>query len=134
VIAFTVYGIPKPKERARTVDLPNGRHITITPEQTRDWETSMLGQALAHRPATPLDGNLSLALWFYLPRPQSKANRQKYPYPNVKPDFDNLEKCIDALEGVMWTNDSRIVDSETHKRYADDGPPRVEVRIGEVQP
>lgn len=91
----------------------------------------MLGQSLAHRPATPLDGSLSLHVVFYLPRPKSRP-RHKYPLPNVKPDWDNLAKCVDAWEGVMWTNDSRIVDARVQKFYADDGPPRLEVRIEAV--
>lgn len=127
-IEFVVYGIPRPKERARVVRTKGGRTVSFTPQQTADWEASFAGQALAHRPAVPLDGPISITATFYLPRPASRPKRETLP--DRKPDWDNLAKCVDALEGIMWTNDSRIVDADIHKRYG--MPPRVEIRIEEV--
>jgi len=129
VIEFTVFGIPRPKERARVYRTQTGKVRTVTPQRTADWEASFAGQALYSRPAQPLDGPISLHVTFYLPRPSS---RKKAAWPDRKPDLDNcLKCCLDSLEGIMWTNDSRIVDIVAAKRY--DSPPRVEVRIEEVQ-
>lgn len=37
----------------------------------------------------------------------------------TKPDSDNLVKLVkDALEGVVWSNDSHVVDQIGRKRYA----------------
>ena len=128
MIEFTVYGIPRPKERARTYS-KNGVTRTVTPRQTADWESSFAGQALAHRPAVPLDVPISVTATFYLPRPVSRP--KKHVLPDRKPDVDNLAKTIDALEGIIWTNDSRIVDMVIRKRYGN--PPRVEISIEEVE-
>jgi Holliday junction resolvase RusA-like endonuclease len=48
--------------------------------------------------------------------------------PSVKPDLDNLLKNVyDAMNGIVYTDDSQIVSKIVDKRY---GPrPRVIVRI-----
>ena len=128
-ISFTVYGVPIPKARARTVRTKNGQSVSYTPKETEAWEQSIQGQALQYRPEQLLDRPLILEATFYLLKPKS---RPKYEiYPDRKPDLDNLVKCLkDALEGVIYTNDSRIVKENLQKVYGD--PPRVEVEIREA--
>lgn len=129
-IKFTVYGYPVPKARARTVRLPNGKMTSYTPKKTAAWEESIRLQALACRPEKLLDGPLELNATFYLLRPKSRPKRMKYP--DTKPDLDNLGKSlIDALEGLIFTNDSRIVDKVLRKRYGE--PPRVEINIKPIE-
>lgn len=107
-----------------------GHARAYTPKSTRDWEELIRYQALAHRPPKLLDGPLSLEATFYLVRPKSKPKKRLYP--DTKPDLDNLEKAVcDALEGLIYVNDSRIVDKVVRKRYGD--PPRVEVGIREEE-
>jgi len=125
-ISFTVYGEAVPKARARTVRLPNGIIKSYTPKKTASWEEAIRAAALEHRPEKLLDGPLALEATFYRLKPKSKP--KKYLYPDTKPDLDNLIKSVkDALEGIIYTNDSRIVDEVVRKRYGD--PPRVEVTI-----
>ena len=128
-ISFVAYGSPVPKARARTVRTASGRTVTYTPKQTASWEESVKIQALKHRPDKLFDGPLSLEVTFYLLKPKSRPKRERYP--DRKPDLDNLVKSVkDALEGVIYTNDSRIVREVVTKLYGD--PPRVEITIGEV--
>lgn len=130
MIRFTVLGMPIPKARARTTTLPNGRAHTYTPDRTRAWETSVRLQARRWRPKKPLDGPLMAELTFYLPKPPSVPRRVTYPA--TKPDLDNLAKSVfDALEGELFTNDSRIVDKFLRKRYGE--PARVEIAIGPME-
>ncbi len=130
MIHFTVLGLPIPKARARTMTLPNGRAHTYTPDRTKAWESSVKLQARRWRPEQPLDGPLAAELTFYLPKPPSVPRRVTYPA--TKPDLDNLAKSVfDALEGELFTNDSRIVDKNLHKRYGE--PARVEIAIGPVE-
>ena len=50
-----------------------------------------------------------------------------------RPDCDNLLKAVmDALNGLIWTDDARIVDMRVQKDYAI-GPPRVEISVEEVE-
>jgi len=126
MVSLTVYGHPVPKARARTVRTKKGKSISFTPEQTASWEDSIRAQALQSRPGQLLDGPLALEATFYLLRPKSRPKKEIYP--DRKPDLDNLVKSVkDALEGVIYTNDSRIVDEVVRKRY--DDPPRVEITI-----
>jgi len=128
-IKFTVYGQPVPKARARTVRLPNGTVKSYTPKKTANWEESIRIQSLDHRPEKLLDGPLELEATFYLLRPKSRP--KKHMYPDTKPDLTNLCKSVsDALEGLIFTNDSRIVQKTLRKRYGD--PPRVEIAIRTV--
>ena len=126
MITFTVYGNAEPKARARTVRLKNGRTVSYTPGKTAAWEDSIKLQALEHRPGKLLDGPLVLEVTFFLQRPQSRPKKCRYP--DRKPDLDNLIKSLkDACEGIIYTNDSRIVEEHVKKEYGD--PPRVEVKI-----
>lgn len=128
-IRFTVYGDAVPKARARTVRLPNGKIKSFTPKKTARWEDVIRLTALEHRPEKLLDGPLALEATFYRLKPKSKPKKCKYP--DTKPDLDNLCKSVtDALEGVIYTNDSRFVDKVLKKRWGD--PPRVEIVIREV--
>ena len=127
-ITFTVYGNPVAKARARTVRR-GGRVSTYTPEKTKTWEEMIRLQILEHRPEKLIDGALTLRAIFYLQRGGSLPKKRIYP--ETKPDLDNLLKCLtDAMEGVIYSNDSRIVNEVVGKRYGD--PPRVEVWIREM--
>jgi Holliday junction resolvase RusA-like endonuclease len=126
MVSVVVYGTPVPKARARTVRMKNGRHVTFTPDKSAAWENKIQAAALESRPKELLDGPLVLEVTFYLQRPKSKPKRVRFP--DTKPDLDNLVKSVkDALEGIVYANDSRIVDEVARKRYGD--PPRVEVTI-----
>lgn len=51
--------------------------------------------------------------------------------PIVKPDLDNyIKSTLDALNGVIWTDDAVIVELNTSKWYADD--PRIEIEVKET--
>lgn len=67
-----------------------------------------------------------LLLCYYLPRPNgdfSKASGELLPgarcSPWTKPDLDKLERATkDALTGLVWDDDSRVVRCVKEKRYA----------------
>jgi Holliday junction resolvase RusA-like endonuclease len=124
-VRFVVKGEPVAKPRPRVVT-QEGRTHAYTPKHAKEWEETVQWFAAQHRPATPLDGPLAVALIFYLPRPKTV----KRPRPSVRPDIDNYAKAVmDALNGVMWKDDGQIVKLHCEKRY---GEPRVEIEIQEV--
>jgi len=129
MIVLTVKGNPIPKARARTVRRKNGTVGTYTPIETEMWENYVRACAIQHRPQTLLDGPLEMDVTFYLARPKYRA--KKFTMPDRKPDLDNCAKSVlDALNGVIYKDDSRIVKMTLSKQYGD--PPRVEVKIWEV--
>jgi Holliday junction resolvase RusA-like endonuclease len=132
-IRFTVFGIAASKGRSQTVRLKTGASHTYTPAATVAWEESVVGQALAHRPADgPWEGPLGLGVTFFRSMPKSVPKRDRATaLPATRPDIDNNVKAItDALQGIIWLNDAQLVDVEARKRY---GVPRVEIRIWRAQ-
>jgi Holliday junction resolvase RusA-like endonuclease len=119
-IVFEVYGNPIPQARPRVVKRGANIH-TYNPEECESWKDSIRLQALAHKPAELLDCPLSVKAVFRLQPPKSK--RKKDIYASKKPDIDNLIKGLfDALEGIIYTCDSRIVELETRKQYSSTRP------------
>ncbi len=78
----------------------------------------------------PLDGPLRVLITAWRTRPKTKKHEV---WADTKPDYDNIEKLIgDALEGILWVNDSRIVDGRCLKRYAPPGVPGwIEIDVSE---
>lgn len=80
------------------------------------------------------EGGVDLDVLFVLPRPLALCTRSKAgrAFPHLtKPDVDKLTRAaVDALKGVLWRDDSQIVDLRARKRYADAGEhPRAEILI-----
>jgi len=105
------------------------------PEKSRAWKQHVALFAKQHAPDKPLDCALKMELEFILPRPKS-VSVKKRPLPTVKPDLDNLVKAVkDGLTGIIYRDDSLIVEIVARKVY-DDGPeakPGVFVEIESVE-
>lgn len=76
----------------------------------------------------PMTGALSVSLLFYRPVQKSISNVERQRRlsnqhkPIVKPDTDNYVKsALDALNGVLWEDDSQIVKITAEKRYGEKG-------------
>jgi len=116
-----VPGNPIPTARARVVT-KGGRTWAFTPQRTKQFQDTVAFYAanamrLYPKAAFPLSGNLILTIWFY---------RDSW----RRADLDNLTKGVkDALTSVhLWSDDSQVVDSMTHKRVSA-LEPRTEVTI-----
>lgn len=75
----------------------------------------------------PLDTPIELHLHFRLPPPK----KSRFDVPATKPDLSKLIRAVeDALTGVTYTDDSRIVCLYVTERWArDDLPPGVEIEV-----
>ncbi len=114
---------PEGKKEARRTRFGVYKH----PDTRRVME--LIAQSVKEQYAgQPLDGPLRLVILAYKTRPKSKP---KEVYADTKPDYDNIEKLIgDALEGILWVNDSRIVDGHCVKKFAPKGQPGwIEIRV-----
>lgn len=130
-IKFTIPGRVGGKGRPRAVVI-NGNARILTPAKTRSTEAmvrefaanAMAGNAL-------LEGGLQVFVVIWLERPKSWTRRKvaETPFPTGKPDLDNVVKLIgDALNGIVWHDDSQIVDLHVARRFSTDGE-RVVVSI-----
>lgn len=91
--------------------------------------------ALVMAGAAPLCGMLQVAVFAYLPIPASWPKRRQADArarvlrPTTKPDWDNIAKITDALNGVVWGDDASVVDGYVRKFYADEPELVVQVSV-----
>ena len=137
VIKFTVYGSAVPKARPKMVmNKYTGRPHMYTAEKTRNWEDSVLGQSLAHKPDKLIEGPIWLMIKIFKQIPKSWS-KKKYMQaingeilPTGRPDLSNYIKSIeDAENGIFWSDDGQVVSylEGTGKVYGDE--PKVEIEI-----
>lgn len=131
MIKIVLTGPPMGKERVRFVKA-TGR--TYTPERTVNYESRLALAAQQAMNGRPLFENpLSVDLKVYMAIPASKpkkwqaAARTGEIRPTKKPDVDNFAKILDALNLVVWVDDSQIVEMNIRKFYSD--TPRMEVLV-----
>lgn len=122
MIEIVLLGAPRGKERPR---LTKAGHV-YTPEKTRDYEAALryaAKEAMGDRP--PLDGPITVDIEVKVPIAQSwpkkrqEAARAGKERPTKKPDWDNFGKMLDALNLVVWIDDSQIVEGRVRKFYSD---------------
>lgn len=89
---------------------------------------------MAEKGLKPFDEAIKVDMAVYRPiqKSVSKIERMRrhlgVVLPSVKPDADNYIKSIwDALNGIIWSDDSRITDAAIKERYSLN--PRIEVEV-----
>jgi len=121
-VAIRLDGEPRGKGRPR-FSRKSGR--AYTPAMTQNYEAAlrvsaqhvMAGGALL---AGPLD--VSIRAVFAIPKGWAKKKKAEAEAGTLRatkrPDVDNLAKMIDALNGVVWSDDAQISDLTIYKRYS----------------
>lgn len=138
-IVICLHGEPigKGRPRARMVTPRFGVPFIsmYTPSETRKYESALaLAANVAMRGRAPLQGPLSIVVTASFSVPVSWSQRQRTAayagtvLPTKKPDADNLMKIIDALNTIVWGDDSQVVDARVVKVYAADPSLRIEVK------
>lgn len=133
-ITFTVYGEAVSRKSKLAVNKYSNKPYIYTSESTRQWEDSVAGQCLKHRPEQLMKGAVKLNAKFYrnIPKSMSKKDRelvlQEKKRPTTKPDTDNLLKSLaDVMRGIFYIDDAQLVETFISKHYSD--TPRVEVEL-----
>ncbi len=121
-ISFTAYGIPAPKGSTKAF-IPKGWNraiVTETNKHTRPWAAIVKGAAIDAVKDVHIafpEGPISIDLRFLMPRPVSLP--KKVVHHTKKPDCDKLVRAIlDALKGIIWSDDSQVVEIRAQKFYA----------------
>ena len=126
-IEFTVGGEVVPKGRPRAT-IQGGYARMYTPATTAKYEQFVKMIAIEHAPPHLLTGPLVITLHINLQRPASLP--MKIIHCSKRPDIDNSAKSIlDALESVIYKNDSQIIELHVYKAY---GTPSVAISIEEL--
>jgi Holliday junction resolvase RusA-like endonuclease len=133
MIQFTVYGTPVAQGRPR-FSTQGGFTKAYDPAKSKDFKKYVKLVASEHRPDHLLDGPLKMEVKIYksILKSFSKKKTQQAEdgiiRPTTKPDVDNYVKGVkDALNSVIWKDDSQVVDLVVSKWYSE--TPRVEVAI-----
>lgn len=135
-LVFSVDMTPIGKQRARTVRGKDGCVHSYTPKATVTAEAAICDAFKAAYPRhTPHDGPVELSVIATFPVPASFPKWKRALALlgiwrcDVKPDWDNVGKITDALNGVAWSDDGRVFDAHVRKEYGDVGRLMIRVRM-----
>ena len=125
MIELYIPGIPAPKGSMKAVPTPRGPRLKNDNAKTAPWMSAVAWAArVAMQGRERFEGvPLSVEMVLAMPRPSSHYGKRgllkSAPVaPMTKPDIDKLERAVwDALEGIVFDNDSRIVESATRQIY-----------------
>ena len=140
MIRFTIPGPAVPQGRPRLTTRGRYPHA-YDPQESRRYKL-LVGMAarsaMIEQGATPLEGPVMLSVQEFRAIPQSWSRKKREAalegsiFPTTKPDMSNIVKGIeDAMNGIVWHDDSQVVITRTMKIY--DETPRVEVEVKEVE-
>ena len=152
-ISFLVYGEARPQGSKKSVAIYRGgkpvthqgrvmtRVINDNPH-LGDWRQQVATEAVLQWGGPPLARTVPvrLELVFYRPRPAGHFGTGKNlerlkpsapAYPTTRPDTVKLARAVeDALTGIVWTDDSQVVEHVLRKRWH--APHMVRVTVEEL--
>ena len=136
-VVFTILGQPVAKARPRFRRLPTGAIMAYTPAKTGDYERRVraaAGRAMDGRASFVEAVSVRIMVNMGIPQSWPKMKKQHAAsgvlLPTGRPDLDNIAKAIlDAMNGVVFNDDSQITDLILSKRY---GPPSVKVAVSKI--
>jgi crossover junction endodeoxyribonuclease RusA len=143
MIAFTVYGVARPKGSMRAFRRKGGGRPIITDgnRNVHTWQRQIAVAAATAAARVPFDARSQLfaspvhcEIRCFLPRPKAylrPANRDR-DVPHVgRPDLDKLTRAVlDALTHVLFDDDAQVIELIAVKRYANGASAaRVEIAI-----
>jgi len=125
-IHFQVEGNPKGKGRPRFSRVGSFTKV-YTDKQTLTYEALIATFAKQAMGGTePLKTPVSVYLYVRLPIPQSYPKKRRdaclngSELPCKKPDIDNIAKTyLDAMNGVIFMDDTQVIDLHVKKVYAE---------------
>lgn len=120
-LTFTVFGIAQPQGSSKAF-MPRGARfpvVTSDNPKVKGWRQQVAeaaGRALEVQGGQQARGPVRVVAEFFLPRPKSL----KKPTPHLtRPDVDKLARaCGDAMTGVVYADDSQVVQLCVSKYYA----------------
>jgi len=149
-VSFTVLGIAQPKGSTKSFGFirknkatgqpiigRNGKPVigtTTTSDNpgVKGWEAAV--RAAAQQQCGGVffdDAAVRIGMVFLLPRPVSLPKR--ITHHTKRPDLDKLARAVkDALKGVLWKDDSQVIDLVARKGYAT-GQPQARIVVDYAQ-
>lgn len=120
-IRFIVTGKPIGKQRPR---FTKAGHC-YTPKETKEYENRIKQSYITASNGFKFENGVQIVVHAYYP----KAKSNKSDFVNIKPDIDNVIKCVlDALNGIAYDDDKQICSVIGHKAW-EKSEPFIEVEI-----
>lgn len=137
-ISFVVHGLPQPAGSKRAFPFRKaggklGVAVSDDNPRSRDWKNAVASAARELYGGPLLTAPLMLNIALYFPRPKGhfgkKGLRPGAPKSmTTRPDATKCLRAIeDALQGVLYANDSQIVSQVVTKEYGESGMVKIEV-------
>lgn len=138
MIRIEVLGTPAPKGSSRAFVVPGTNRAVVAPSGSAANKKALKGWDAAVREAASaavgpvaappfVETSLRVEITFRLARPSGQWGRRGLKpsapkYPMTKPDLDKLARSTaDSMKGIVYDDDSRIVEKVLRKLYADPG-------------
>ena len=124
---------PVPQKQTRFY-VQKGRCFGVDPSK-QDKE-QIQWQIRPYAPTHPYEGAVQLDITFFMQMPKAPALKTKQMIngtilPIKRPDLDNLSYLVvNAMKGIIYEDDSQIVDLNLHKRYGE--VPKTIVKVIEL--
>lgn len=143
VVRFTVVGLPQPAGSKRAFPFKKksgglGVAVSDANPKAKSWQHAVA--SACPTVGELLTGPLQLTVWFFMPRPQghyrtgARAAELKESAPSrhtTRPDATKLLRGVeDALSGVLWRDDSQVVQQTVFKDYG--SPARAEIYVEQL--
>jgi len=139
VVSFEVIGIAQPKGSASAfvIQKPGQKPraiVTTNNPKSKGWQQLVFEQAQGVAHDGLFVGPVVLTVTFRLPRPKSLPKHVLHH--TKKPDLDKLVRSTkDALKGVLYGDDSQVVDLHARKVYvAIAAAPCARITLAEAAP
>lgn len=134
MLIFDILLPPVPQKQTRFV-AQNGKFRGIDPSKYDKEQIQW--QIRPYAPKEPYQGPVQLDITFFMPIPKgtpklkTKQMINQTIYPIKRPDIDNLSYIVvNAMKGIIYEDDSQIVDLNLHKRYGE--TPKTVVKVLEL--
>lgn len=138
-VTIVVYGKAQPAGSKRAfTPRPGAQPIIVDANpKSRPWKTEVSHAAAQTYDGDLMDGALALEATFYEPRPKAHYGTGKNAhvlkatapmFPTKVPDTTKLVRGIeDAMTGIVYRDDSQIVEQHNRKMYGE--PARCEITV-----
>lgn len=124
--------MPKPQGSKKVI---HGRLIEASGQALKVWRRQIADACEPYLTENIHLGPVRLEVDFFLPRPKSIPKSQR-PSPIVPPDLDKLLRAVgDAIgqSGLIWGDDSQIVEISARKHYDDEHPSGAVIVITSIE-
>lgn len=135
-VSVTIPGPPTPQKRHRHVVVG---HSVRTYDPSAKDKAAFRAEVEARTAARLLEGPLAVRIECWFPRPASHLRKdgglaKSAPIWHVqRPDADNLAKfALDALNGVLWLDDSQVVELTVSKDWTLLSSPHTHIKIDQL--